>query len=96
MPHEKNVFPANCARELSSFFGTGNGKVLEYWLDNSKYSGWVKPPKKLSPDPSVIARDLDFYDSLGFRTVTTFACFLGPDYEALWGKPDLGGYAVFR
>ncbi len=96
MTHERNAASRRNARELAAFFGAGKGKVLEYFLDNSKYSGWVKPPKKLVPDPEVIARDLAFYDSLGFRTVTTFACFLGPDYEALWGKPDLGGYAVFR
>lgn len=96
MTDEKNASSADNARELASFFGAGTGKVLEYWLDNSKYSGWKKPPKKLVPDPEVIRRDLAFYDSLGFRTVTTFACFLGPDYEALWGRPDLGGYAVSR
>ena len=96
MAHEKNAVSAKNARDLAAFFGAGDGKVLEYWLDNSKFSGWVKPPKRLVPDPEIMRRDLAFYDSLGFRTVTTFACFLGLDYEELWGKPDLGGYAVFR
>ncbi|MBO4407366.1 MAG: DUF4838 domain-containing protein [Clostridia bacterium] len=96
MTHSGNAPSAKNARELAAFFGAKEGKVLEYWLDNSKYSGWKKPPKKLVPDPDVIRRDLDFYDLLGFRTATTFACFLGEDYEALWGKPDLGGYAVPR
>ena len=95
MTHEENSAPARNARELAAFFGAAEGKVLEYWLDNSMFSGWKKPPKELHADPDLIKRDLEFYDSLGFGAVTTFACYLGADYEELWGAPDLGGYAVF-
>ena len=91
----ENASSARNARELAAFFGASDGKVLEYWLDNSMFSGWQKPPKKLNADPELIKRDLEFYEALGFGTVTTFACYLGADYEELWGEPDLGGYAVF-
>ena len=96
MTDPRNAADRENARALAAFFGAEKGKVLEYFLDNSKFSGWKKPPKKLVTDPELIRRDLAFYESLGFQTVTTFACFLGPDYEALWGKPDLSGYAVFK
>ena len=96
MSDAANEKSANNARDLAAFFGAESGKVLEYWLDNSMFSGWKKPPKELHADAELIKRDLEFYDKLGFGTVTTFACYLGADYETLWGTPDLGGYAVFE
>ena len=40
-------------------------------------------------------RDLDYYDRLGFAAATTFACYLGEDYEAENGPlPDLSGYLM--
>ena len=95
MADPANAASAENARLLAAFFGAREGKVLEYWLDNSMFSGWKKPPKELHADSELIKRDLEFYDSLGFGTVTTFACYLGNDYESLYGAPDLGGYAVF-
>ncbi len=95
MSDPANAASARSARELAAFFGADESKVLEYWLDNSMFSGWKKPPKRLDVDPELIKRDLEFYDSLGYGAVTTFACYLGADYEELWGAPDLGGYAVF-
>lgn len=95
MSDPANAVSAKNAFELASFFGAKEGKVLEYWLDNSMFSGWKKPPKELKTDPDLIKRDLEFYDKLGFETVTTFACYLGSDYESLYGAPDISGYAVF-
>ena len=95
MSDAANEKSANNARELAAFFGAESGKVLEYWLDNSMFSGWKKPPKELQTGPDLIKRDLEFYDKLGFETVTTFACYLGGDNESLYGAPDISGYAVF-
>ena len=75
-------------RELVRFFGDG-AKVLDYWLDNSLFSKWKKPPARFSPDRAVIAADLEYYERIGFESVSSFACFLGDDYEALYGEPDI-------
>lgn len=78
-------------RELAALFDVfepGEAKILEYWYDNSMFSNWKKPSKKFTPDNERIAKEIDFYRSLGVRNVTSFACYLGADYEALYGAPD--------
>ncbi len=101
-PMEKYVkqFPDRIEAERISFdpivefFGANNTKILEYWLDNSLFSGWRKPPKPLPAlDPESIAADIAFYASRGIEDITTFACFLGDDYEKLYGEPDIAAYA---
>jgi len=77
---------------LLSFFGEENSKVLEYWLDNSLFSGWKKPPKKFSADADAISADVKDYKELGFQTISTFACFLGQDYEDLYGDADISPF----
>lgn len=81
----------NVKRELDALFTVfepGEAKILEYWYDNSMFSNWKKPPKKFTPDNERIAKEIDFYRSLGVGNVTSFACYLGADYEALYGAPD--------
>ena len=80
---------AGDVRALLDFFGREDAKVLDYWMDNSYFSKWTKPPKKYEPDREVMASDLRFYRDLGFRHVSSFACYLGDDYTALYGEPDL-------
>ena len=77
---------------LLDFFGREDSKVLEYWYDNSMYSDWKKPPKAFRPDEEAIKKDAAFYRRKGFRCVSTFGCFLGPDYEILHGEPDMAPY----
>ena len=86
---EQQKSKAGDIRELLGFFGMENAKVLDYWMDNSYFSGWQKPPKKYTPDIEVIRSDLDFYRSLGFRSVSSFACYLGEDYVSLYGEPEI-------
>jgi hypothetical protein len=78
---------------LLDFFGKNGAKVLEYWYDNSMFSGWVKPPKKFLPDASAIARDMTLYREKGFEYISSFACFLGEDYEKLYGEADISHFA---
>ncbi len=78
---------------LCKVFPKGSAKILEYWLDNSMYSRWKKPPKKFLPDNAQILRDLSVYESAGYTDVASFACYLGEDYEALYGEPDLSAFA---
>lgn len=73
---------------LFTVFDPAETKILEYWYDNSLFSHWTKPPKKFTPDNERIAREIEFYRSLGVGNVTSFACYLGADYEALYGAPD--------
>ena len=87
--HEVEHLPA-----LLEYFGHDNAKVLDYWLDNSLYSGWKKPPKEFHEDRDVIAADFKYYRALGIHDLSTFACYLGEDYIELYGEPDISGFAA--
>lgn len=80
-------------RDLLKAFGSTDACVLEYWLDNSFFSKWKKPPKRFAPEKDVILSDLAWYRQLGFGRLSSFACFLGDDYERLWGEPDASDFA---
>ncbi len=78
---------------LLDCFGRRNAQVLEYWIDNSRFSGWKKPPQKLVLNSDVMKRDVEFYHSMGFESITSFACYLGEDYYRLHGEPPLEEYS---
>lgn len=78
---------------LLKYFGKEDARVLEYWYDNSMYSGWQKPPKKLVPDVERIKRESTEYCELGFEHISSFACFLGEDYEELHGEADISAFS---
>lgn len=86
------------ARELSSLagllrvFGTADSQALDYWLDNSMYSGWKKPPKQFAPDLAVMESDLALYRREGLDCASVFACYLGDDYLARYPFPDLSAF----
>jgi hypothetical protein len=77
---------------LLDFFGKNEAKVLEYWYDNSMYSGWEKPPKKFTLDEAAMDADIAYYRELGFENISSFACFLGEDYEQLYGEIDISAF----
>ena len=77
---------------LIAFFGKENARVLEYWFDNSYFSSWKKPPKPFRADGALVKEDIDFYSRLGFSNIASFACFLGEDYEALYGSADISAF----
>ena len=77
---------------LLDFFGRKESRVLEYWYDNSMYSNWTKPPKSFTPDDEAVLKDAAFYREKGFRSIASFGCFLGPDYEELYGEPDFSAF----
>ena len=83
---------SNPISALLNFFGTEGSKVLEYWYDNSLYSKWKKPPVRFEADERVLHADVEYYTSLGFEDISSFACFLGADYEELYGKPDVSAF----
>lgn len=75
--------------ELIEFFGKENSRVLEYWIDNSLFSLWKKPPVKLECDEESTYLDIKEYLAIGYESISTFGCFLGEDYEELYGEPDI-------
>ncbi len=81
-------------RRLVEFFGTEGAQVLEYWLDASRHSGWKRPAKMLPVTPEVMAADLEFYASLGFRRATTFGVFLDQEYFEMYGPPPVKEYGA--
>ena len=70
---------------LMECFPTKEHKVLEYWYDNSLFSGWKKPPRRFLLDEETMRREIAAYRRLQFDRVASFACYLGEDYEALYG-----------
>lgn len=89
---EKNAKETACLPALLDFFGKKRSRVLEYWTDNSMYSNWTKPPKPFKLDEKVMERDAAYYKKLGFEEITAFGCYLGPDYDELYGEIDLKRY----
>jgi hypothetical protein len=82
-------------QKLMAVFGTKDAQALDYWMDNSLFSHWKKPPQKFSPRLDVIKQDAAFYKKCGFETITSFACFLGDEYRDLYHEdPDIEGYAA--
>ena len=89
----KNADMIRALPDLFACFGERDSLALDYWLDNSMYSRHVKPPKEFRWNRAVTERDLDFYEKRHFCAATTFACFLGDDYEAEYGAfPDIEAY----
>lgn len=78
---------------LLDLFGREGAKVLDYWYDNSLFSRWKKPPQPFSVDSEVLYADFEYYRSLGFSDISSFACFLGEDYEALYGDVDISDFS---
>lgn len=89
---DKNRDEIRDLKKLMDFFGKKDSRVLEYWMDNSKFSNWTKPPKRFTLDAGVMERDAEFYASMGFEEMTSFGCYLGPDYEELFGEASLTEY----
>ena len=79
-------------KNLFKTFSYADSKVLEYWLDNSMYSDWKKPEKKFIQDKRRIEEDIKRYLDYGFEYISSFACYLGPEYEKLYGQPDISAF----
>ena len=77
---------------LLDWFGTKDAQILDYWMDNSMFSNWVKPPKELYINTETIRGDMAYYQQCGFVHITSFGCFLSDDYIALYGEPPMVEY----
>lgn len=77
---------------LIRFFGRENSQVLDYWMDNSMFSNWTKPPKYHVLDQPVMRADVAEYEKRGFERITAFGCYLSQDYRALYGEAQIKEY----
>ena len=51
----------------------------------------------LALDEAILREDARAYRALGFASITSFGCYLGQDYRALWGEPPVREYgAILR
>jgi len=89
---EKNGAQICVLDDLFAYFGKADSTACEYWLDNSRYSKYTKPPVAFPYNSEVTRADLEFYEAKGFEYATTFACYLGPDYEEHNGEPPVDEY----
>ena len=89
---EKNAEQTAHLPALLAFFGEKNAKALDYWVDNSLFSGWTLPPKKFELNAGVCRADVKGYADRGFSAVTSFGCYLGENYRDLWGDAPIGEY----
>lgn len=89
---EQNRLNAEPLPALLDFFGRQNAKVLDYWTDNSMFSGWKLPPRRFQLNDAVCREDVRAYRRLGFDSITAFGCYLGEEYRDLYGDADLSGY----
>ena len=78
---------------LMNAFSGEPRKVLEYWYDNSLYSRWTKPPKEFVLRENEMRREIREYKDMGFDCISTFACYLGEDYQVLHGDVDVTPFA---
>ena len=67
------VFPAETAQ------------VLDYWMDDSLYSGWKKPQVQVPWHRDVFLSDLETYASYGIRNITAYAIYVDDYYVKTFG-----------
>jgi hypothetical protein len=89
---QKNVDEISHIPALLELFGTAGSQALEYWIDNSRFYRWRPPYGEMPYYPGVLRRDVDFYTSFGFETLTSFALGLNRQYEASYGEPPIIAY----
>ena len=77
-------------QEHLKVFPAETAQVLEYWMDDSLFSGWN--PNNLKQVPwnyeGVFLKDLDTYAQYGIRYITCYSAYVGPDYVKKFGFPQ--------
>lgn len=96
MRKSAQIVPEECKqniRDLIAYFGKANSWVLEYWYDNSYFSRRANDAMvEFFPLNDTIPSDIAYYLDFGFENISAFACFLGEEYEALYGEADLSAF----
>jgi hypothetical protein len=85
----------DCLDANLEVFGAEGAQVLEYWMDNSRFSLWRREDVKLLPwNREVFLDDVALYASRGLRHVTQFATWLDGWYVEHFGEPPVGEYGA--
>ena len=87
-----NASQARHLPALLSLFGRKDSRALDYWMDNSLFSNWKRPPAQFTLNADVCRADMAGYAALGIEAVTSFGCFLGEEYRDLWGDAPVEEY----
>lgn len=61
-------------------FPVETAQVLDYWMDDSLYSGWKKPQVRVPWRKDVFLSDLETYASYGIRNITAYAIYVDDYY----------------
>lgn len=80
-------------RELDALlkvFPVETAQILEYWLDESLFSGWKRPYVKMPWNGPLTREEVKAYAKRGIRHFTTFGVYLGDEYIRSHG-PDFVG-----
>ena len=79
---------------LLQVFDAQTAWVLEYWFDNSYYTRRAesRTPVPFTPDNARIKEEIQWYADRGITQLSSFACFLGKEYQRLHGTPDLSAF----
>ena len=81
--------------ENLAWFGRQGAQVLEYWLDESRFSDWNRAKTVEIPwSDAVFHDDLATYAQRGICHVTTFAAWLDGDYAKRWGVAPVRAYGA--
>jgi hypothetical protein len=61
--------------------------ILEYWLDVSMFSNWERDNLvKVPCNKQEIRRDVELYEELGIKSITTFGAWINDDYMQKFGE----------
>ncbi len=74
-------------------FGSAEAEVLEYWLDNSRYSEWNREKIRQIPwNQDAFAADVAEYARRGIRRMRTYCFWFDDDYVKRYGMPPIDRY----
>jgi hypothetical protein len=91
MNHRENL---ECLKENLEVFGAENAVILEYWLDVSLFSKWVKPAVELEWHNEIFLSDIDTFAKLGAKNITTFAVMMDADYFERYSLKPIEDYGA--
>ena len=76
-------------QENLKVFPKETAQVLEYWMDDSLFSGWNQSKLKQVPwNSKIFLDDLKTYAKYGIRHITCYCAYVGPNYNQQFGFPD--------
>lgn len=65
----RNVYLVRCLKENLERFGVGGAQIFEYWLDQSLFSSYQVPKRRMPFLFQRMAHDLRFYHRLGIQEI---------------------------